>query len=141
MTTRIIHRAPVPAGQAARLWFGILAGPVAWFALLALEWAVVEFGCRLGLQRYTIFNIDALRVIPTVLAALAALITVAGLLLALSTRSRLGQEPDDGQDGQWHRHRFMAAAGIYLNILFIVVIILTFIPVVALPSCTGPGGA
>ena len=108
----------------SELWFGILAGPIAFAAALTIRYAAVQWACLADRG--------------IVLQA----ITVAALLLTLAggwTSFRaLGRTPADARTDQLQPFaiaRFMALLGIGLSALFVVVTIANDLPQWVLSAC------
>jgi hypothetical protein len=116
-----------------RLWFGLLAAPIAWTIELIVNYSLEEwFACAPSTRdegRVLGLSVDTVAVLITsVLAAVA----LAGLLVSLACRRGL-QETDDGHIDQ--RARWMALAGIFNSVLYLVIILVSFGPPALLDAC------
>lgn len=114
----------------AALWLGILAGPLAWAALLETNYVLSYVACE---QRHTWM---------LHLAAAAALIVVAsGAWMAWRAAppalhyERECEPSTDPAETAVIRARFMAIGGLALCAWFALVIVATEIPVVVLQPC------
>jgi hypothetical protein len=116
----------------AALWFGLLGGPIAWSVQLVLNYALEEGiactpasrtpGAILGLS--TSFWI-------VVVSAVLAAITLAALTTSIAAFRRLRR--DDSTPGR--RAEWMAFAGIVNSVVFLLPILLAFIPALVLETC------
>jgi len=122
--SRFEHHRDVPE---ARLWFGILAAPVAWVAQGALGWF---FGYRVC----TSMSIAAVRTTLGVISVLAIAITVAGLMTGW--RNWRQTDGDVGIEA-WDRVAFMSLAGVFVSASFLVGSIWAGLTPVLLNSCGG----
>jgi hypothetical protein len=99
-----------PAGELATpravraLWFGVLAGPLAFLVIQLVGYAMVHWACASD-TRFAILLVF--------LAAL--LVTLAGGITAWRMWHRTGAEWDDTAGGVSGRSRFMAIGGIALS--------------------------
>jgi hypothetical protein len=95
------------------LWFGALAGPIAWLIDLQIKYALVQYVCRNRAE--WIFWVTALG---------ALILAVAGIVVAF---------PHVASDDR--RIRFMALAGIGISAMFSLAIIAMSIPDIFLKAC------
>jgi hypothetical protein len=111
----------------ASLWFGIVAGPLAWAALLQTNYVLSYVACE---QRHTWM---------LHLSAAVALALIAAGAYASWTAAPLGGAEDeaspDPADAAVNRARFMAISGLALCAWFSLVILATEIPVLVLQPC------
>jgi hypothetical protein len=110
--------------RVAELWLGILLGPVAALSQLEANYALVGWACAYG------------RSWPLHLVALAALVIalLAGFLAYRNLRRLGARWQEDGQ-GVFPRSRFMAALGVLISLLMLLVIIAQWIPVFIYGPC------
>lgn len=113
-----------PAGLAI-LWAGLLAGPVAWTLHLSGLYFVATFQC--AASRVPLFAISGLCL------AMAA----GGTWLAAHTRRAMHDRRDDSETALETRSLFMARAGVWLGLAFVLVIIVETMPAVLLSPCHG----
>lgn len=115
------------------LWYGVLAGPLAWAAQLVLVFGLPEaVVCAPGARPSgTFFGVGIQAVIQITNAAAAALTLVA---LFVSYRSYRRLQTADATDSG--RARWMAIAGMFNSALFLMLIGLKF----ASPLLLGPCG-
>ena len=108
--------------EIALLWMGMLAGPLAWMAQLALNYALTDWTCRSG-HRW-----------PLDLAfAVTLAVTEGGALAAWMVRR---PSPPDRTDRMAARQVFQAWCGLGLCALFALAIAAAMIPRLYLSPCT-----
>lgn len=113
------------------LWLGIIGPPAAWAAQLLVSYGAEEVACSPGSQSSEVWGVgvNAVGVVSTIAAVL---VTVAcGLVAERARRSLVGTESSAAVD----RSRFMALLGIASAAYFLVVILLTVVGPVGIPSC------
>lgn len=133
MTARRITRAET-AGSLL-LWFGILAGPLAWTTQVIVAPDVAEVLCYSGAEgsgRGQVYGLD-IQVFIVALTALLTLVCLAGLVVSLRCSRALRASEDSTTGG---RATWMARAGILVSTLFALATAIGFIPVFLLESCT-----
>jgi hypothetical protein len=121
------HHAWHDAPRTARLLIGILAGPLAWAAVLQANYVMSYVACE---QRSTWF------LHATMLAA-AALVGLAAWLAWRSgppAANGSGQPPVTPQTAE-SRARWMSLSGVVLSLWFLAVILAMEIPVLVLRPC------
>lgn len=121
------------AGGSARLWFGVLAAPIAWTLQLLATYSLEEwFACAPSTRaegEVLGMSVDGMALsITTVLAGIA----VAGLLVSLGCRRALRRSGASDVD---QRARWMALAGIFNSVLYLVIILVSYGPPVLLDVC------
>jgi len=110
------------------LWFGVLAGPVAWAVLLQTNYVLSYVACE---QRQTWMLHLA--------TVLAIVVIVVGGLTAWRAMPRSGAHDRDAADiveTAVKRARFMAVGGVILCAWFALVVFATSIPILLLHPCT-----
>jgi hypothetical protein len=117
------------------LWFGILAGPLAWTAQVIVAPDLAEVLCYSGAKgsgRGQIYGLD-IQVFIVVLTAALTAICLSGLLVSLkcSRAQRAARDTTPGRRATW-----MARAGVLVSSLFALATIVGFIPVFLLEACT-----
>ena len=109
---------------ALALWWGVLAGPIAFALDEVLSYAIVQHTCSTGhewlIHLYTVF---------------AALLCLSGLMAARWCYSQLSHSAGTEGGSVESRSRWMAIYGIASSIAFFVVIIALAIPKWALSPC------
>jgi hypothetical protein len=105
----------------AVVWSAFLAGPLAWFALLQTNYALVHWACATG-------HAAVIRLLPVGALAIAAAAVVA------SWRASRTSPPEDGTPVG--ATRFLASLGMALGVLFVLVIVATLLPTFVLPPCS-----
>jgi hypothetical protein len=123
MNTRAGENFKSGAG-AASLWCGLLLGPLAALSQLEGNYALVLRSCSAG------------RKWPLHLVSLTAIaITVFAWTLSYRHWRRLGGTWEDDGAGAVPRARFMAAIGILISVIMLLVIIAQWIPVFIYGPC------
>ena len=127
--TEVTHAETV---SSLALWYGVLAGPLAWSLQLILVFGLPEgVVCAPGSGRGSAFlGLDVQTVIQITNAAATAL-TVLAFVVAYTAFRRLRVDPSEGGRARW-----MAAAGMFNSTLFLFLTALKF----ASPFLLGPCG-
>lgn len=141
------------------LWFGVLTGPLLWFAQLNVNYQWEEFlacspsathrGDVVGLDVRTWVVIVNLVVMAGTLAALAvsarcwrrtSVVPVGGVSTVSSGSCRLDQRDTPCPPGEHRRDtaHWMALAGMANSLLFLLLIVTGFGPAVILKTCQTP---
>lgn len=120
------------------LLFGLLAAPIAWAALHMFDYFVIETACRAGLLGGTFAGLTG--VAWVVLAATLVALVVSVVAGVLSYRRwRATSDPQDA--GELNpveaRSSFLALSGVLVSALFILLIVMTGAPVLAIAPCVG----
>jgi hypothetical protein len=106
------------------LWWGILAGPVAWASDLVISYALVKPAC--GAQRSASVQL---------VGALALVLVITGGVTAWrALHDTSPREPTDG-GRSIDRARFMALLGVTISTFFIAVVFAEAIPVWVIDAC------
>jgi hypothetical protein len=116
---------PLPESS-PRLWFAMLAGPIAWSAHLLLSYALVPIACDTGWS--------FLLVVVTAVTALASL--TGALVSRRLPGSDIGNTPDTRLANASERTRFITHAGFTSGIFFTIVIIIQSLPIFFLDPCS-----
>jgi len=114
-------------GVEVRVWFGVLAGPLAWACQHVFGYALTEAGCDPGGRRWGV-PIDTLTAIAT---AAAALIAVLGLIVAIGV-FRANEHEAPPPEG---RRFFLGAIGVLVNPLFLCIVLMSGIGSIVLDNC------
>jgi hypothetical protein len=115
------------------LWFGLLAAPVAWTWQLWLGYGAAEAACAPGTRGGPLGGSSTPAIL--VVTAAAGVLALLGLLTAVHARRQLGDVDRSTTAGG--RAAFMAAGGIAVSALFLVLILLGAVPLLALDPCDG----
>jgi len=105
------------------LWFGVLAGPLAWLLHLGLSYPLVPLSC--ATEWGAVFHLISL---------VTALAAVAAATVAWQSWQQLRAEGPEGTV-QYGRQGFMALAGLLKSILFLAVILAQWLPVLFISPC------
>lgn len=120
--------------QSFWLLFGVLAAPLAWLAQIFIAPDVAEIVCLPGAEgtgRGEIYGFA----LETFLLALTAAFTVVGIVALAGSARCLRRLRRAGDDTSGRRATWMAYAGILVSALFLLSIIVGFIPLFFLESC------
>lgn len=121
-----------PHFEPARLWFGMVGSLVVWAGHFVLLWAVVEFGCRLGISESAIY----LAVVGISAIALVAMALVASVGYRNWRRVNRVEQREAAADFRGYgRAQFMTIFGLVITVALTVVVIYSTIPVFVLPTC------
>src|SRR4051812_42943577 len=111
-------------GADGALWFGVLAGPVAWLLQLQASYALVLWFCAKHES------------LPLHLATSTFLaIAIVGGLISLGQWRSESVDEANGPEPIFDRPRFMALLGMMTSSLFALIIIAQWIPVFVLNPC------
>ena len=111
-----------------RLWFGILAGPVAWTLQLAISYPLAQLSCHAGYRSQHPLTLQVVAGAALMMIAFGALTAWNALQAAPAPASTDGGRSID-------RARFMAMLGLLFAALFTLVVIATAIPTWILHAC------
>ncbi|MGD2059623.1 MAG: hypothetical protein PVF87_02040 [Acidimicrobiia bacterium] len=117
----------------ARLWFGVLAGPIAWAVQLGADWFLAEVvACAPSADPAgEIASVPLYAVTVTVNAALLAITAIAALVSARSLRM-LRHRGDQTTGG---RAEWMARAGLINSVVFTVIIAASYVSIATTRGC------
>jgi hypothetical protein len=110
-----------------RLWFGLLAAPLAWATQLVLGYGSEELPCSSTTAPTSVAGLELDHFVAVVTLA-AALVALAGLAVAVSSSS-------SAHDDSLGRVRFMARAGILVSAVFLGAILLAGSAALVLDPC------
>jgi hypothetical protein len=150
---------PTPTSRSRWLWFGVLAGPLLWFVQLNVNYQWEEFGgCSpsatdrgvvlgIGVRAWVVL-VNAV-VTAVVLVALAgavrcyrrtAVVQVGAVRTSLGGSRRPCQGDTPCPPGEHRREtaHWMALAGIFNSVLFLLLIVVGFAPAIVLKPCQTP---
>jgi hypothetical protein len=115
----------VPPGERpGALWFGMLAGPVAFLVNLQVMFTIQPWACRQGWRL-------GLYLFPLTMVALSA---VAGWV-AWRSWQLVGRDWPGEEGGPQPRSRFMAAVGLMTSALMLLVVIAHWLPTLFISPC------
>lgn len=110
-----------------RVWFGALAGAIAWACQHVFGYGLTEAGCDPGSRHWDV-PIDAWTAVATALAGATA---IAGLLASIVV-FRANEHHAPPPEG---RRYFLGAIGMAINPLFLCIILMSGIGSVVLDNC------
>ena len=111
-----------------RVWFGVLAAPLAWAALHVFGYAVSEASCDAGGRRWGIPS-DTLTGIAT---GVAAVVCLAGFVVALGV---MRATPDEHQPPPAGRRHMLGVVGVTISPLFLAIVLMGGIGALVLGEC------
>ena len=111
----------------ARVWFGVLAGALAWATQHVFGYAVTEAACDATGGQWGV----PIATLNGIAGALAAAIAIAGLVVAIGVfrGNKDGAPPPEG------RRHFLGAIGIAVNPLFAAIALMSGMGAIALEDC------
>lgn len=116
---------PLPESS-PRLWFAMLAGPIAWSAHLLLSYALVPIACDTGWAFLLV-----------VVTAITALVALAGAFVSRRLPQSGASETADARlTNASERMRFIVYAGFLSGTFFAVVIVVQGLPIFFLDPCS-----
>ncbi|MGH2698969.1 MAG: hypothetical protein ACRDJL_07210 [Actinomycetota bacterium] len=115
----------------ARLWIGVLGGPVAWSLQILIGYNLEEIACRTGATSERILGADLEAIIVGLTAVLMALTVLCGLIAYGCLRKMTGETDDTSS----LRAVWMARAGIITSALFTFMLLLGLFPPLFLATC------
>ena len=134
MTTQTVEPYNAPENDTRRgqwrLLTGLLAGPVVYSLYFMAIYLLVEAACREALLQGELWGLNALRVAVVGLTIAAVVIMLALTFLTYPGGRHTGRE--DARRNQ----RFMAQTGLWLSGFFVVVTLVTGIPILVLELCS-----
>ena len=111
-------------------WFAVLAGPSAWSIQFIVSYNVTDTGACAPAGSHFLAS-GGFRPVVAVVSALAAVVTVVGLVVSYRCWRQLrGQDPTPGERASW-----LAVAGMMSNGLFLLMILGSFLPLAFFSRC------
>jgi hypothetical protein len=126
---------PKTTGEVSRfrLWFGLLAGAVAWTIHFLVAYAIAEFGCVSSFRDARFLGITGVAWGILALTVLTLILAVGGLLIARRSERLLMAEFGEKED---EPEAFMAHVGWITSVVFVAIIVAQTLPVLYyLRSC------
>jgi hypothetical protein len=113
-----------PTVDTAWLWFGVLAGPVAWALDEAVSYAITQHACSTG----AFYELHIISVVCLLLA-------ISGVVVSRWQLTRVPEGADDEGGSPRDRGWFLARFGIACSLGFALVIIALAVPKIILSPC------
>jgi hypothetical protein len=113
------------------LWFAFVGGAAIWFFQFAIFYALAEIRCNSTALNFTVLGLPGLHFITLLVGGLAVALVLYATIFSYRQRrepGRTSQETDE-------RRVFMARAGLYMNLIYLLTIIGTIVVVFVLPPC------
>ena len=118
-------RTDIPDARELRaLWTGLLLAPAAFLLNLEVAYALVPAACS-----------ERSRLLIHVVHAVCLVLAAAGMLAAWRMWRVTGETWPGGAGGRLSRSRFMSGLGLFLSLLFVLVIVAQWIPSFILSPC------
>jgi hypothetical protein len=114
--------------------FGALAGPVAWSIQLMVNYMLAEVACQSNLLSGSLLGFGMAAIIMTGVTLAMLLLTLAGGWVSYRLRRELGEE-EAARGRSYQRSAFIAKTGIYLTLIFLLLIVISGIPPLVLEMC------
>lgn len=134
MTTQRIEPYNAPENDIRRtqwrLLTGLLTGPVSYSIYFMAVYLLVEAACQERLLQWTVWGLTGLQGAVFGLTAVSTMITLAFARFAVR-----GGQAADSVEAQ-HNQRFLMQAGLWLSGFFVVVTLVTGIPILFLEVCS-----
>jgi len=137
-TTVPTPAARLEAGKPVRVWYGVAAAPTAWVLLSAIDWWITGRACADGNAGWGALSAGAVRFLLIALAA--AGMAAGGLALAASLQAwrQTGAHAGDPT----HAYglgigEYLAIAGFFISIVFLIAMFWTALPAVMVDVCQG----
>lgn len=122
-------RNPLPLLVAA------LAGPLAWSVQLMVNYFLVEAACMSGVLLFWTGPLSMAAWIMLVVTLLALVATAYGGWVSFQAREQVQAEAEGDEERATQRALFMARTGIYLSVIFLLLVLITGLPVLVLHPC------
>jgi hypothetical protein len=123
-TTRDIQERLSTGPGIFALWYGVLAGPIAFMAQMQLKFMLVPWCCSIGSQWW-------LHLVTLV----ALVFPISSGLIAWRMWAAAGMNTDTKEGGEFGRTRAMGLAGVLVSAMFSLAMIAQDIPVFVLGAC------
>jgi hypothetical protein len=123
--------------QLRPLLFGLLAGPVIWSLYFMAGYGLTEFACKMGLLSPSAPQFNWVTITIFVLTLLSLGLVVYAAIYGYRNWDRLNEAQLGASEHDLilSTKEFLAVTGIFLNILFAVIILFTGIPPLFLATC------
>jgi hypothetical protein len=126
------EKAMTEAQQAERIpalefevWWGLIAGPLAWALNEGTDYALTQHACSTG-------HFYVLRVTSVV----CILVALSGFALAFAVHRRLPRDPETEEELPRDRAYFLCIVGIAMSIAFAIIVISQVVPQWILSPCS-----
>ena len=123
--------------QLRSLLFGLLAGPVTWSLYFMAGYGLTEFACKMGLLRPYKHPLNWVTITISVMTLISMGLVIYAAIYGYRRWDRLNETQLGASEHELilSTKEFLAVAGIFLNILFAVLILITGIPPLFLSTC------
>jgi len=116
------------------VWYGVLAGPSVWWMQLLLDYGLDEaVVCAPGNRTRGLFFTTVIGTVIQIVNAVATVLTV----LAFAVSYRCYRRLRGGDSTNANRARWMAIAGMFDSALFLMLVVMKFVPAFFFHSCEG----
>jgi hypothetical protein len=118
------------------VWLALVGGTLVWFLHFNIDYPLTSLACRWGWFPWTVAGMPGLKVVQLTVSIVSAVIVAALGLSCLREWRRAGSDEDDEKrETESARVSFMAFVTALLNGLYLVIIVLSFVPVLTLNPC------
>jgi hypothetical protein len=124
-----------PVLSTSSLWFGALAGHVAWTAQLLLTYFVVSLACSVRPAGSPILGLNVAQPLMLGLTVLPAVVAVAATILAFLGWRAAGPDAQARESGADGWRGFMGLFGALLSGLFVALILVTGVSLLVVRPC------
>ncbi len=118
---------PLKSNSQFSLWYGLLAGGMAWLVHLILAWVIAEFGCVSRFHELRFAGLTAVAWSGLAMSVALLVVAASALWIARNNELRLHHsvtEPTLDRDSRL----FMARSGVMASATFIIIIAVQTIP-------------
>jgi hypothetical protein len=117
----------------ARLWFGVLTGPIAWAVQLGANWFLAEV-VACSPHADPMGNIGPVP-LHAVTASLTAVLLVVTAIAGVVAWRDLQQIREHGDETTGHRAEWMARSGVINSVVFLVVMSASYVSIAVTGGC------
>lgn len=119
------------------LLFDLLAGPIVWSLYFMAGYGLTEFACKMGLLRPHAPQLNWVTITISVMTLISLGLVIYAAIYGYRNWDRLNEAQLGASEHDLilSTKEFLAVAGIFLNVLFAVLILITGIPPLFLATC------
>jgi hypothetical protein len=118
------------------IWLGLVGGTIVWFLHFNIDYPLTSLACRWGWFPWTVAGMPGLKVVQLTVSIVSAVLVASLGWLCLREWRRTGSDEDDEKrETEAVRMSFMAFVVALLNGLYLVIIVLSMVPILTLNAC------
>jgi hypothetical protein len=122
--------------RARNTWVSMAGGTATWALHLGVVYALTSLACERGWLERPILGLPGLQFVHLVTTLVAAVMVIGfGLLAWRVWQGDLPQESRLIEATEGERPRFMAMLAFLLNALYLLAIVISFVPILVVPAC------